>query len=192
MNDDKDTVNYMDSINKASRKRRRKPSFWEQYGILVIGAAVLAVIVVAVVFGGKAVNAVKGKMAAAQAASESASESESAEEASLQAEEESRAEIESESAETDAKIKEVIDSYSNLGIAKVTGYLNIRKDPNAAANVIGTLSDGSACEILETLEGWYKISSGEVRSEERRVGKDRGERPCKGTCIYYRRQFKYP
>lgn len=42
MNDDKDTVNYMDSINKASRKRRRKPSFWEQYGILVIGAAVLA------------------------------------------------------------------------------------------------------------------------------------------------------
>ena len=160
MNDDKDTVNYMDSINKASRKRRRKPSFWEQYGILVIGAAVLAVIVVAVVFGGKAVNAVKGKMAAAQAASESASESESAEEASLQAEEESRAEIESESAETDAKIKEVIDSYSNLGIAKVTGYLNIRKDPNEAANVIGTLSDGSACEILETLEGWYKISSG--------------------------------
>ncbi len=71
MNDDKDTVNYMDSINKASRKRRRKPSFWEQYGILVIGAVVLAVIVVAVVFGGKAVNAVKGKMAAAQAASES-------------------------------------------------------------------------------------------------------------------------
>ena len=66
MNDDKDTVNYMDSINKASRKRRRKPSFCEQYGILVIGAAVLAVIVVAVVFGGKAVNAVKGKMAAAQ------------------------------------------------------------------------------------------------------------------------------
>ena len=162
MNDDKDTVNYMDSINKASRKRRRKPSFWEQYGILVIGAAVLAVIVVAVVFGGKAVNAVKGKMAAAQAASESASESESAEEASLQAEEESRAEIESESAETDAKIKEVIDSYSNLGIAKVTGYLNIRKDPNEAANVIGTLSDGSACEILETLEGWYKISSGGI------------------------------
>ena len=162
MNDDKDTVNYMDSINKASRKRRRKPSFWEQYGILVIGAAVLAVIVVAVVFGGKAVNAVKGKMAAAQAASESASESESAEEASLQAEEESRAEIESESAETDAKIQEVIDSYSNLGIAKVTGYLNIRKDPNEAANVIGTLSDGSACEILETLEGWYKISSGGI------------------------------
>ena len=162
MNDDKDTVNYMDSINKASRKRRRKPSFWEQYGILVIGAVVLAVIVVAVVFGGKAVNAVKGKMAAAQAASESASESESAEEASLQAEEESRAEIESESAETDAKIKEVIDSYSNLGIAKVTGYLNIRKDPNEAANVIGTLSDGSACEILETLEGWYKISSGGI------------------------------
>ena len=162
MNDDKDTVNYIDSINNASRKRRRKPSFWEQYGILVIGAAVLAVIVVAVVFGGKAVNAVKGKMAAAQAASESASESESAEEASLQAEEESRAEIESESAETDAKIKEVIDSYSNLGIAKVTGYLNIRKDPNEAANVIGTLSDGSACEILETLEGWYKISSGGI------------------------------
>ena len=162
MNDDKDTVNYMDSINKASRKRRRKPSFWEQYGILVIGAAVLAVIVVAVVFGGKAVNAVKGKMAAAQAASESASESESAEESSLAAEEESRAEIESESEARDAKIQEVIDSYSNLGIAKVTGYLNIRKDPDGAANVVGTLSDGSACEILETLDGWVKISSGEV------------------------------
>lgn len=127
MNDDKDTVNYMDSINKASRKRRRKPSFWEHYGILVIGAAVLAVIALAVLFGGKAVTAVRSKMAAAQAASESAAESESAEESSLAAEEESRAEIESESEARDAKIQEVIDSYSNLGIAKVTGYLNIRK-----------------------------------------------------------------
>lgn len=162
MNDDKDTVNYMDSINKASRKRRRKPSFWEHYGILVIGAAVLAVIALAVLFGGKAVTAVRSKMAAAQAASESAAESESAEESSLAAEEESRAEIESESEAKDAKIQEVIDSYSNLGIAKVTGYLNIRKDPDGAANVVGTLSDGSACEILETLDGWVKISSGEV------------------------------
>lgn len=162
MNDDKDTVNYMDSINKASRKRRRKPSFWERYGILVIGAAVLAVIALAVLFGGKAVIAVRSKMAAAQAASESAAESESAEESSLAAEEESRAEIESESEARDAKIQEVIDSYSNLGIAKVTGYLNIRKDPDGAANVVGTLSDGSACEILETLDGWVKISSGEV------------------------------
>lgn len=162
MNDDKDTVNYMDSINKASRKRRRKPSFWERYGILVIGAAVLAVIALVVLFGGKAVTAVRSKMAAAQAASESAAESESAEESSLAAEEESRAEIESESEARDAKIQEVIDSYSNLGIAKVTGYLNIRKDPDGAANVVGTLSDGSACEILETLDGWVKISSGEV------------------------------
>ena len=162
MNDDKDTVTYMDSINKASRKRRRKPSFWEHYGILVIGAAVLAVIALAVLFGGKAVTAVRSKMAAAQAASESAAESESAEESSLAAEEESRAEIESESEARDAKIQEVIDSYSNLGIAKVTGYLNIRKDPDGAANVVGTLSDGSACEILETLDGWVKISSGEV------------------------------
>ena len=162
MNDDKDTVNYMDSINKASRKRRRKPSFWEHYGILVIGAAVLAVIALAVLFGGKAVTAVRSKMAAAQAASESAAESESAEESSLAAEEESRAESESESEARDAKIQEVIDSYSNLGIAKVTGYLNIRKDPDGAANVVGTLSDGSACEILETLDGWVKISSGEV------------------------------
>ena len=162
MNDDKDTVNYMDSINKASRKRRRKPSFWERYGILVIGAAVLAVSALAVVFGGKAVTAVRSKMAAAQAASESAAESESAEESSLAAEEESRAEIESESEARDAKIQEVIDSYSNLEIAKVTGYLNIRKDPDGAANVVGTLSDGSACEILETLDGWVKISSGEV------------------------------
>lgn len=162
MNDDKDTVNYMDSINKASRKRRRKPSFWERYGILVIGAAVLAVIALAVLFEGKAVTAVRSKMAAAQTASESAAESESAEESSLAAEEESRAEIESESEARDAKIQEVIDSYSNLGIAKVTGYLNIRKDPDGAANVVGTLSDGSACEILETLDGWVKISSGEV------------------------------
>ena len=162
MNDDKDTVNYMDSINKASRKRRRKPSFWEHYGILVIGAAVLAVIALAVLFGGKAVTAVRSKMAAAQAASESAAESESAEESSLAAEEESRAEIESESEAREANIQEVIDSYSNLGIAKVTGYLNIRKDPDGAANVVGTLSDGSACEILETLDGWVKISSGEV------------------------------
>ncbi len=56
----------------------------------------------------------------------------------------------------------VLDDYTNLGIANVKGYLNVREEPEDG-EICGKMLDGDACEILEVLDGWYKISSGPVR-----------------------------
>ena len=54
-----------------------------------------------------------------------------------------------------------MDSYSNLGIVQVTGYLNMRESASTDADVIGKSQGDSACEILDdSTEGWYQISSG--------------------------------
>lgn len=65
--------------------------------------------------------------------------------------------------EREEAVNKVIDGYANLGIAEVSGYLNVRKTPENFGEVIGKLQRGAACEIVDTsTEGWYKISSGGV------------------------------
>lgn len=65
--------------------------------------------------------------------------------------------------EHDAAVQSVLDSYANLGIADVSGYLNVRKTPESFGEVIGKLQRGAVCEVVDTSnEGWYKISSGGV------------------------------
>ncbi len=61
----------------------------------------------------------------------------------------------------------VLNEYDNLGISTAGGYVNIRKEAkipegNADSNVIGKLPKHAAADILETLDGWYKIKSGPV------------------------------
>ena len=59
------------------------------------------------------------------------------------------------------KKKNVVESYQNLGIVDVSGYLNMRESASTTSDVIGKLMGGSACEILDdSQEGWYQISSG--------------------------------
>ncbi len=66
-----------------------------------------------------------------------------------------------EQAKEDEEKKNVVESYNNLGIVKVSGYLNMRESANTTSDVIGKLMGGSACEILDdSEEGWYKVSSG--------------------------------
>lgn len=57
----------------------------------------------------------------------------------------------------------VLENYTNLGIANVQGYLNVREKADKKGEICGKMLDGDACEILETLDGWYKISSGPVK-----------------------------
>lgn len=65
--------------------------------------------------------------------------------------------------EHDAAVQSVLDSYASLGIADVSGYLNVRKTPESFGEVIGKLQRGAVCEVVDTSnEGWYKISSGGV------------------------------
>lgn len=53
--------------------------------------------------------------------------------------------------------------YTNIGIANVeSGNLNVRETPSTEGKMVGKMPKDSACEVLETLEGWARIKSGEV------------------------------
>lgn len=60
------------------------------------------------------------------------------------------------------EIVSVVEGYTNLGVANVTNYLNVRENPDIEGKLLGKLPMNAGCEILETLDGWYKISSGNV------------------------------
>ena len=55
-----------------------------------------------------------------------------------------------------------MDNYTNLGIANVNSYLNVRKEPKKNGEIIGKMIRFSGCEILEDAGDWYKIKSGPV------------------------------
>lgn len=53
--------------------------------------------------------------------------------------------------------------YTNIGIAEVeSGNLNVRETPSTDGKLVGKMPNHSACEVLETLDGWAYIRSGEV------------------------------
>lgn len=56
----------------------------------------------------------------------------------------------------------IIEGYTNLGVSDVTSYLNVRKGAGTEHGLVGKMPGGSACEILEESNGWYKIKSGSV------------------------------
>ena len=59
---------------------------------------------------------------------------------------------------------QAINQYDNLVIYKKSGYMNVRSTPENKGddNVIGKLTSKAAGDIIETLDGWYKIKSGTV------------------------------
>ncbi len=55
------------------------------------------------------------------------------------------------------------DEFSNLAIAKVNDYVNVRSEPSEEGEIIGKLYDKSVGEfIAEADGGWYQIQSGSV------------------------------
>ena len=65
----------------------------------------------------------------------------------------------------EAKIKEYLDSAAatkNICIAKVNDYVNVRTGPSEEEEIAGKLYDKSAGQVLEEVDGWYKISSGSI------------------------------
>lgn len=56
----------------------------------------------------------------------------------------------------------VLEGYTNLGVSKVTTYLNVRDGIGTDKEIIGKMPGGSACEVLGEQDGWYQIRSGEV------------------------------
>lgn len=151
-----DNKNYLDRINKAKRNRNRN----DNTRYLIIGAAILAVILIVVFIGLTIKKQVSGKPkeTPSQETETVVSSDVVTDDPVSISESESEQAAQQENEEIDA----VIASYQNLGIVQVSGYLNVRETPSKDGNVIGKLSGDSACEILETSDDWYKITSGGI------------------------------
>ncbi len=164
-----------DNIERFKRIKKKREQGVSMKYMAAAGAAVLVVTAVAVVGGmiGKSrqetEETIRVETAAASLETTAPLEADSSEaktivlETTLSAEEIARRESESASAAFAETVQGVLDGYANLGIAGVSGYLNIRKTPEKFGEVVGKLPKGGACEIVDTsTEGWYKITSGGV------------------------------
>lgn len=60
----------------------------------------------------------------------------------------------------DEMMEALAEDYSNLVIADVKSYVNIRSIPSEEGNVVGKLYDNSVGDFIEEVDGWYKIESG--------------------------------
>ncbi len=58
--------------------------------------------------------------------------------------------------------RKAIYGFSNLGMANVSNYLNVREKPSEDSKLVGKMSKNSGCEILGEEDGWYQIKSGKV------------------------------
>lgn len=147
MTEEKD---YIQILNRARKKRRKNP-----YGCyLGIAAAIIAAVVLAAVM----VLRMKGIPANDEpAAQATASNAEALTQENLRITQE-----EEEAQKIAAKKQAVVDSYSNLGLVQVSGYLNVRETPEANGKIIGKLQENSACEILGTEGEWLHITSGGI------------------------------
>ena len=150
------------------REIKKKKAAMPYMKILAAGGAAVAVVAVVAVAGtvignhrdtfsrGMKVETAAASLETTEAASESTEERNIVLETTLSAEEIA-------SKEYEKTVQSIVDSYANLGIAEVSGYLNVRKTPESFGEVIGKLPKDGACEILDTsTDGWYKISSGGV------------------------------
>lgn len=155
---EEDTEDYKVRLNKASRRRNGK----DPIKYLIIGSG-CAVALLVIVLAGKLRNSTPvnlDKKAVATASEASKEEAvvnlgeDGSKESSLSKEAKKEKDIE-------ASKKTVVDSYKNLGIVQVSGYLNMRDSASRDGKVIGKLLGNSACEILDdSKEGWYQVSSG--------------------------------
>ena len=77
-------------------------------------------------------------------------------------EQEEQASVSENTAEVTQEAPSTMYGYTNLGIANVEETLNVRETPSADSSMVGKMPKNAAGEILETLDGWYKIQSGDV------------------------------
>lgn len=154
---------YKARLSRARNRRNGK----EPMKYFTVGAIAVIVLLLAVI-AGKLLNggSFRDPAKAAQEAADPVVETIPAEiqvQAERRAVEEEPTVSEEELArqEEEAAKAAVVDSYTNLGIVQVSGYLNMRESAGKDAKIIGKLLGGSACEILDnSTEGWYQVSSG--------------------------------
>lgn len=54
------------------------------------------------------------------------------------------------------------EDFTNLVIAQVHNYVNVRSLPSEEGEIVGKLYDDSVGELLDEVDGWYEIQSGNV------------------------------
>ena len=52
--------------------------------------------------------------------------------------------------------------YTNLGLANVDNYLNVREKPDESSDLVGKMPAGAGCEVYGKEDGWYHVKSGKV------------------------------
>lgn len=52
--------------------------------------------------------------------------------------------------------------YTNLGLANVDNYLNVREEASETSELVGKMPAGAGCEVYGEEDGWYHIKSGRV------------------------------
>ena len=140
-------------VQKSVRRSRRRQGEDKnqnqnlRYGVIAAGAVIVLAVAA---FAGKSLLSRQAGAGTAKHGAATASELESGASAESKAEE---------SKEKQA----VVDSYKNLGIVQVSGYLNMRETASTDGNIIGKLMGNSACEIVDdSTEGWYQVESGGI------------------------------
>ena len=151
MSDHKD---YSSILNKARRRRKRRWG-WDPRLLLMIAGAVLALALI--IFAGFQISRAVSGSAGNGPDSPAATPSDAVPAQDSQVDEAAEA-----ARQLAEETQKVIDSYENLGIVQVSGFLNIRREPSLDGDIIGKLSGDGACEILETDGEWTHITSGGV------------------------------
>lgn len=146
-----DNKDYMARLNR-SRKRRRGLPDWKI--LAAVGGALLLL-----ALAGGAIYYSMTKEPQVPAAADSQNQGAGTGEDAVPAEAAISPEEEAAAKEAE-EIQAVLDSYQNLGLVQVSGYLNIRETPDPEGKIIGKLLGDSACEILGQEGDWYQITSG--------------------------------
>lgn len=148
-----DNKDYLARLNKARKKRN--DNGYTRY--LIIAVAVVVVVVIGILIGRVVKKQVSGSPRGV------VSESSEALEESGQDAEAAQREAQAQAAQEEQAAKQaVVDSYENLGLVQVSGYLNVRRTPDSGGDIIGKLQENSACEIVGSEGEWYHINSGGV------------------------------
>ena len=150
-----DNKDYMARLSRARRKRNRK--YDPRIIYLLVGALLFAAAV------GTGIYLAKNRSAAAsgKGSQEESLAEESDEATETEAPTEPTLSPEEIAAKQEAEeIQAVLDSYINLGLVQVEGYLNVRETPGSNGKIIGKLQKNSACEILSEEGEWDHIRSG--------------------------------
>lgn len=69
---------------------------------------------------------------------------------------------ESSKEEKKEKVKKESDKYSDMAVANVDDYVNIRKSPDEDSKLLGKLYRKGVADVVQKKGDWYKIKSGSV------------------------------